>query len=464
MVGDSIPEPTNVPRFITVSLVLFVFFAMAVMRKYRLQVPYPVLFLPILAFYLLNLASVSWSVNKADAMYESQRVLLAAGCIIYFLTTFNTKDGMTSILKAVLVVSALSAIITIYEVVSLPDLKTETLYRVRGVEGHRNLHGSLMFLFLGCCVYAAIELKNTWKWFALIMSVTIFVLLLILQVRSVYIAMMVTILVLIPAGIKTLWKYRRISVPVLLFIVVAISAVLVLNHDVFRQMDFTKYTRSNSGSERLIIWGKTLQLITDHPLLGVGANNWQYNFTNYSVGDIVMVKWYGITFQRPHNDFLWIMSETGIIGFLLIFFIIFIVAKRCATDIRHNQDARVIVLAAVLTGLVADSFFSFNKERIVHIVLAAMLFSLLLFHLNLQKILNQRSTRLLSVIVLVALAFSLVMGFYRVRGEYFTRHLLEYKAKNDPVKVVEFGNRAVSPFYLNDPTSTPIYTSDGDTI
>lgn len=62
---------------------------------------------------------------------------------------------------------------------------------------------------------------------------------------------------------------------------------------------------------RLTVWKNTLKMLADSPVAGVGAGNWQHVYPDYDGGEWIR----GQTEpQRPHNDFLWILAETGLVG------------------------------------------------------------------------------------------------------------------------------------------------------
>ena len=69
-------------------------------------------------------------------------------------------------------------------------------------------------------------------------------------------------------------------------------------------------SKSDNNQGRLKIWESTLQLSHDNLFLGVGAGDWR----------ITVLPYYNVNFgleyenwQRPHNDFLLVHSEKGII-------------------------------------------------------------------------------------------------------------------------------------------------------
>ena len=114
---------------------------------------------------------------------------------------------------------------------------------------------------------------------------------------------------------------------------------------------------------RLRMWTHTLRMIYEHPL-GVGIGNWQYLFPWYAKGDQVNVI---ASPTRPHNDYLWIASELGLLG-LAAYFWVLVSAGRTVWRLLQTTDqtTRMLTLgfAAVLCGHMVDGVFNFPRERI----------------------------------------------------------------------------------------------------
>jgi O-antigen ligase len=442
------------------SWVLLLFYSWVLFKKQTLDLPSGHLWIALAGFYLINSFSISRAFTSADAIYESQRVFLAIACILYFLGVMRSSNTEQLLVKSVLVIAVLYAGDTISQMVRLPDLKNENMYLVKSFAGHRNLLGSFLFLMTGFALYGIFLFKGRWRLFSGLTGLVLMSLILLLQVRSVYLAVLSTTVVFIIFGTGMLRHYKK-AITGIMILFATVVMVAFFNREVLTQLNPGKYAESFSGLERLKIWGKTLQVISENPLLGVGAGNWQYNFTKFGTGDIDMVKWYGISFQRPHNDFLWILSETGLTGLLLIVFTIIMTGRRCYFEIRRHHHPGLLIFSAFLTGLMVDAFFSFDKERITHIVMASLMFAIVLRHANLREPAVQRKSNIITIIIILLLIFNLVISIFRIRGEYHTQQLLGYQARYDARKVVVHGQLAISPFYKADPTSTPVYSYIG---
>jgi len=111
-------------------------------------------------------------------------------------------------------------------------------------------------------------------------------------------------------------------------------------------------------------------MIADAPLLGVGIGNWDAFNLRYA-GSFVSQT--GGLFDRPHNDYLWVLSEMGLVG-LALFLCVFggalwLVVRR----LFSASEDDTVLLTALGAGLVAISihaFFSFPRERMTSTVIA----------------------------------------------------------------------------------------------
>ena len=88
----------------------------------------------------------------------------------------------------------------------------------------------------------------------------------------------------------------------------------------------------------------------DHPVLGVGRGNWEYRYPLYAGGEHININ---AAPRRPHNDLLWIVSETGIVG--LGFYLALLIASFIAgiAAVRHGSaEDRLMALSlmAVFTA------------------------------------------------------------------------------------------------------------------
>jgi len=110
-----------------------------------------------------------------------------------------------------------------------------------------------------------------------------------------------------------------------------------------------------SVAQRLIIWKDTLDLIRDHPLLGVGVGNWKIFYPLYA-RTVRVDPAFSAEVQptHTHNDFLEICAETGMPGLALWLWIILAALRLAWQAFAHARDPALdLLLLALTTGMLA---------------------------------------------------------------------------------------------------------------
>jgi putative inorganic carbon (hco3(-)) transporter len=123
-----------------------------------------------------------------------------------------------------------------------------------------------------------------------------------------------------------------------------------------------------SGLVRQSQWTETSLLVQDHLLLGVGLNSYPaalapyHNATQYEI------------FQYPHNIFLNVWTELGILGLIAFFWLAWLVFKNVRTR-QLNNSLTLAIFTALLTmtihGLVDVPYFKNDLSVLTWIFIAA---------------------------------------------------------------------------------------------
>jgi tetratricopeptide (TPR) repeat protein len=225
----------------------------------------------------------------------------------------------------------------------------------------------------------------------------------------------------------------------------------------------------NQGStkDRFELWKRTTKLIKEKPLIGHGIGSWRINMLKY--GNEGLVSENNITFyQRPHNDFLWLGAEQGIVGLILYIGSLLIILFQLINSIhicnKRELLIQLILYASVLISFLIISNFSFPRERISHNII---LFSSIGLFLNLNsriskvrkyKYFKTKGTKHIS---LVLLAIILVLGAMRFHGEVHTKKATIARKKGDYKTCIMEIEKAQSLIYQIDETSTPLSWQTG---
>lgn len=114
---------------------------------------------------------------------------------------------------------------------------------------------------------------------------------------------------------------------------------------------------------RLNLWQHTLSIVEDHPLLGVGLGNWAFVYPNYARGDQVNRT---ASPKRPHNDILWVLSETGLLGLVAFGWFVIVACRSGVRAATSDDDGRLLVscLLVVVLAHLGDGMFNFPRERV----------------------------------------------------------------------------------------------------
>lgn len=132
-----------------------------------------------------------------------------------------------------------------------------------------------------------------------------------------------------------------------------------------------------SLSERGMLYQRTLAMIRDFPLFGVGMGAWGELFNRY-----VSPPWSRFFYYRDaHNDYLQFAAETGLITLLALGWLGWRLLRRIGAAMRAGDPRKWPLLAAVVAGGLATALhelIDFNLHVPANAVLLAVMFSLAL--------------------------------------------------------------------------------------
>ncbi|MHC4506354.1 MAG: O-antigen ligase family protein, partial [Planctomycetota bacterium] len=151
---------------------------------------------------------------------------------------------------------------------------------------------------------------------------------------------------------------------------------------VFRRVSVLWYTPDDTGKDlsgpaptraeaeyrssihyRFLLWGNTLEMIKDHPVLGVGIGNWRVRYVGYS-SKFALDE--GVTSRRQpgraHNDHLQVLAELGLVGAVLYIWLAYavyrVIVGALARGTGRATRYMAMAVAAGVVGIVVDAFFS----------------------------------------------------------------------------------------------------------
>jgi len=371
-----VPDIALLPRFICWSVTLLLGTFLFV--KTKPQTNY--LILPDIAFllyYCFTGLSLLWAVNTANAIFEIQKVFAALVTYLFLRFLLLRADGkiIPFILRCNLILTILILAVVFLQIIThehFGRLIFKGFKKVEGFSSQRNLLCSFLYLTLVFNVLGVIYSKSK-KWrlaYLLPISIQIFVLLM-FQVRAIYVALFVSGVCFL-VGFQFITKYFNLKrIAIFLGIVIVLTGGLLtrlmLVDDDFKvylqKINIAEYRQSKTGKERIMMWGRTAQLVRERAWTGVGAGNWAAFYPNEDIK--VRVEYGKFTFfQRPHNDFLWVFSEIGVLGGLAYLALFVFILIPAFLFIRKNENPdtslKILVLFIGLLGYIV--IFQLSKR------------------------------------------------------------------------------------------------------
>ncbi len=463
-VSTQVLDFSLVPRFIALALVVIILLLQQ-SKQENLKLNFNFIIFIYFVYSLYPLLSSFWAVNEAEALFDSCRQLLGFSIFISAYNLFNKDEK--KLLQGLKYTSSIIGIVIIavafFQFLKIGSINKELSYGVTALSGHKNLFASFLFLLL---FWMTFQITNGNKLFLRISLLLIFLIgicFLYLRTKAVFIGiaggLAITIILFFLKKIKL--KINPVLLIVLLCLLsfVCIDYVLpkIIQTSIASVVNSVNSQAVNIDLERLQLWDKSYAIHKARPLLGVGAGNWQIYFPNAGLDGIWRAEDLNVTFQRPHNDVLWILTEYGLIGMCLFLVVIFEIVVKLTKQAQSLSDYLPIMF---LVGYLIISFFDFPKERIEHTIFFNLLLGYSVYKISAHsKTISISLTKPKKLIYFgIAIYFQIfVIGVLRYKGEYFTRKIYDAKFSNNPTDVIKYSKSALSFAYSLDPTSVPIY-------
>jgi tetratricopeptide (TPR) repeat protein len=225
-------------------------------------------------------------------------------------------------------------------------------------------------------------------------------------------------------------------------------------------------TESGNNVPRLKIWAGTLNMIKDNFWIGVGPGGWNLNYYDYMSYVFTYIQ--ATNWGRPHNDFIWVAAEKGIIGITLYVSYFITLFWMCWRIIVTSPHIKNRVFAMLLFGgvaaYIAIASFSFPIERINHqMYLALYGAAIASMYYRIQDPLPKRKLPMVFIAVaLPILAFCTYYGFESVKFEKHVRLASAAMMQQNYPEVLKQIELARTPFRLIDNNSRPLdeFTSE----
>jgi len=450
--------------------------------------------------------SALWSIEPTEAIYQSQLIFLSLVVFIVITAMTGKYQWFENLfIKIQLLVLLFSFALAFYKMSIIPYYDP---YKVISVSANNNLYSGFLLISLSLVLSGYIRLKKAWKYLSVLVGIMAFFFIIIIQSRAVYLGVMVALvisLVIFKLRYKEVFSRRNIITGIISIVLLSIGIFIFTrtlddtrrqyflekisiweyfrsyedlqarnirrlhltdedDHTKMAAFDYSEDYYANANL-RVIFWKKSLGLIALRPLTGVGAGNWRLAVAGvkdppnpeHTIGNC--------TYSEPHNEWVRIISELGIIGIIIAFSLFFMPVAYVFYHILFSKiksPPESLVDAAFITGFYLFTTFDFPLKRVEHNVLLWSVFAFMFMKVQLPSFRYGISLKSgwFSVLLLIGILFTLFLGIERFRGEYYTVKIFRVERKDD-AKEIKYCHEAENFLYHITPNTLPVCWFEG---
>lgn len=419
------------------------------------------------------------SAGLLDACRSGAALVVLCLCVVFFSSFLEWRVWVAkTVVLAALVCGGIGLFQCIGNRVWMSPTRS-AMEAITGAMGNVNLFTGYLALILPLCMAAIPVLRGVWRPVAAVAGGNVLFLIVVLQCRSAWISTVAVVVVFFvfvgmrPAAFGLPVRCRGFFaagagaglLAAVLFFVFAPAD----NPFAFRiRAVFSEDIRFSDGG-RLMVWRETLKMIADHFPFGVGAGNFTVHLQGYREGGGLDFSQINSNWNQPHNDYLWIFAEKGVLGMITFMGLLLLgVSAGVQGVFRSQRKEDAWMGAAALAGLAAymsDSLFSFPLDRVNHQVALAAILAILVVSKNGASPRSPRSgvlpRRLFAIIALGILAVGLPVAWISLDQEQHVRLAREAMERGHWNTMQKHAKLARTPLRTLDAYAVPVSFLEG---
>lgn len=463
---------TLIPQFISfasillLSVILFFIFGKQYSYSFFISPFNVVLF----AYLLFSATSLIGSINIGEGVFELLKIGLWIILIVLLSNLFYNNSIQTILFKTITISSFIMSIIGLFQFLDIAFTSIPGNVVPYGTLGNRNIFIPSLLLTLPFVVHEIIiTTSKKWKIFAFCSFVLNLLVLVVSEMRTAWAALCIAAFIISAILIFNAKKFnlkldsktvKILKILILAFVFIGIVGTIIF-YNLSKEKNLTGSLLSMASSnERFVLWENSFEMFKEHPLNGAGVGNWKIMFPHYGLSELPReVQIAEMHYQRPENDFIWVLSETGILGFIgyvLVFVFAFSAAyKRMIFAKTITAKISMLIMIAALILYCVIAFFGFPKERSFLTIEFAIVLAIIFSEYSFAYEPGGKIT-IHSILVFLILIFCIYFGNRMYAGELCTRKIIDARIKNLHQQVILHSGRALQVDYTMDPTATPI--------
>jgi len=323
-----------------------------ILRKNKLD-------LPMILFALVLLLSLFFSKSK---MISFQELLLFLSYIIIFFLVTNHVENNKEFNTFIYLFFILSFLVSTYTLVQYYGLDPylNDIRKLTSTIGQKNwISNYLAMIFPIAFSYFLLEKNKKIKSVYFLLLTILYITLLICQSRGIWISIGLTLILSIFIVIKfkllDIFKKNKKWLVFLLVIFLIITAIYSTDNPLNKsRLTVTERAVSTfdkddpSINTRFLIWGTTIEMIKDKPILGLGIGTFKYHYLNYQAKYLLehpdYIK-YSVNASEAHNEYLQMWVEIEVIGLSIFLIIIILIYNQFWRFFKQEKDSQKKIIA-----------------------------------------------------------------------------------------------------------------------
>jgi O-antigen ligase len=159
-------------------------------------------------------------------------------------------------------------------------------------------------------------------------------------------------------------------IPTLIFISPKVHEGVSMGLNEMQNVD--EIAKPTSMGQRVKLWGNTIEMIKEKPLVGVGLGGFEKAYSEKMKN---APDWQKVILHDPHNQFLKIIAELGLIGLMSFLYMLATAALQRPSSREYRTLGLGVLLAWCGTSMFSSHFSTFTEGRFIFIWLGFMLAS-----------------------------------------------------------------------------------------
>lgn len=363
-------EPWSISIVYFITLIMLVAWLLKMRSTGGFKIKKTSLDYPILALLVIAAVSTIFAIDRTASISAWPKIITYVLLFYLVVNNINTREKIRRVAIIIICVGAFLSIFGLIEYLKGIDGSKAFITATYGKHNH---FAGYLEMAIPVTIGMLYTMTETGKRIILGYTIMLMVVALILSLSrggcaAVVISMCVMGILLSRTGHFT----RKVWLPLTFLSVVFVALAIIGTNPITKKVLQTrKQMEDLTNYGRVKTWRGTINIIKDHPISGTGVGTFAAVFPRYQPPDFRLRDVYA------YNDYLHMISETGIFVLPFIFWVIFNSLRSGITTFLHTKGRfkRGVTLGAI-TGIVAiliHSFVDFN----LHIPANAILFIVL---------------------------------------------------------------------------------------